>query len=381
MDYKAYIGENEKWIEETWNKVERKFSKVALRSREKLPYTAINGVHDDMDCGKVDWWTNGFWGGLMWLMYSETKKDVYKDTAVCSEKLLDEALKDYKCLHHDVGFMWHILSGAHYRLLKNEASCNRNLYAAATLASRFNIDGGFIRAWNGEGTEGKTIIDSLMNLPLLYWASEEIGDDRFKRIAMRHADMALCDHIHADGSVSHIVEHNVDTGEFIKTHTGQGYSENSCWSRGCAWAIYGMVLSYTYTGKKEYLDAAVNTADYFIKNCAATDYKTLVDFCQPPQPIYYDSTAGVCAACGMIEIAKHVSEDKAREYTESAIKILKATDENFCDYDENTDALVLYGTERYPRAGTQGVHIPIIYGDFFFVEAMLKLKGSSFLIW
>lgn len=375
------ITENIEWVNSTWEKVENKLSKVTIRSRNKLPYTTINGVHDEVGYGQIDWWTNGFWGGMMWLMYSQTKNDVYKETAICSEKLLDEALKNYKCLHHDVGFMWHILSGAHYRLTGNEESLNRNLYAAATLASRFNIDGDFIRAWNGEGVEGWSIIDCLMNIPLLYWASKEIGDDRFKRIAMKHADMALRDHIRPDGSVNHIVEHDVDTGEVVKIHGGQGYSENSCWSRGSAWAIYGMILSYIHTGKGEYLDAAIKTADYFIANCEKTGYKTLVDFCQPPEPIYYDSTAGVCAACGMLEIAKHVSEEKAKMYTESAIKILKATDENFCDYDENTDSLVLFGTERYPHESMKGVHIPIIYGDFFFVEAMLKLKGNEFLIW
>lgn len=375
------ITENIEWINSTWEKVENKLSKVAIRSRNKLPYTTINGVHDKVGYGQIDWWTNGFWGGMMWLMYSETKNDVYKETAICSEKLLDEALKNYKCLHHDVGFMWHILSGAHYRLTGNEESLNRNLYAAATLASRFNIDGAFIRAWNGEGVEGWSIIDCLMNIPLLYWASKEIGDDRFKRIAMKHADMALRDHIRPDGSVNHIVEHDVNTGEVLKIHGGQGYSENSCWSRGSAWAIYGMILSHVHTGKGEYLDAAIKAAEYFIANCEKTGYKTLLDFCQPSEPIYYDSTAGVCAACGMLEIAKHVSEEKAKMYTESAIKILKATDENFCDYDENTDSLVLFGTERYPHESMKGVHIPIIYGDFFFVEAILKLKGNNFLIW
>ena len=99
--------------------------------------------------------------------------------------------------------------------------------------------------------------------------------------------------------------------------------------------------------------------------------------------MYYDSTAGVCTACGLLEIAKYVSEEEAKYYTEEAINILKACDEHFCNYEEDEDALVLMGTERYPHteAGRRGLHIPIIYGDFFFVEALCKLKGREFLIW
>ena len=375
------INKNKEWIEDVWKKVERKFVKTAQRSRNKIPYTAIDGVHDNMAEKAVDWWTNGFWSGLMWLMYSQTHNDEFKKTALCGEKLLDKAFENYELLHHDVGFMWHLSAGANYRITGDLKARNKNMYAAAILASRYNISASYIRAWNGKWHEGWSIIDCMMNIPLLCWASTELQDENLKNIAMKHADMALRDHIREDGSVNHIVEHDIVTGEVVKVHGGQGYGQDSCWSRGSAWAIYGMILSYIHTNEKKYLNAAVKTADYFIANCQKTGYKTLVDFCQPPESVYYDSTAGVCAACGILEIAKYVSSDKAKWYAESAIKILRATDENFCDYDENTDSLVLFGTERYPHESMEGVHIPIIYGDFFFVEALLKLKGNDFLIW
>ena len=304
------------------------------------------------------------------------------DTARNAEEALDAALADYKRLHHDVGFMWHISSGAEYRLTGNKRACNKTLYTAAMLASRYNIDGKFIRAWNGGNRHiGWTIIDTMMNLPLLYWASDEIGDPRFKRIAMSHADMVLRDHIRDDGSVYHIVEHNTETGEVVNIPQGQGYRPDSCWSRGLAWAIYGMVISYIHTEKKEYLDAAKKTANYFIANCVSYDYKTPIDFKAPVEPVYYDSTAGVCAACGMLEISKYVTDAEANIYKNAAINILKATDKYFADYTETEDALVLMGSELYPRESEEGLHIPIIYGDFFFVEAMLKLKNNDFLIW
>ena len=381
------IIKNKEWIDSTWVKIDKKLSKTAVKSRNKLPYTTINGVHDDKKEVEVDWWTNGFWGGLMWLMFKETGNEEYRKTAERSEELLDEALKVYKKLHHDVGFMWHLTSGANYRITGNESSCTRNLLAAASLFSRYNISGDYIRAWNepmGQiDSAGFSIIDCLMNLSLLYWASEEIGDDRYKKIAMRHMDMTLREHIRQDGSVNHIVNHEVDKVGVQNVLAGQGYSQTSCWSRGLAWAVYGSVISYIHAGKKEYLEAAKKTADYFIEHCKKTDYLPVIDFMAPETPVYYDSNAGVCAACGMLEIAKCVSKEEGKRYTEEAIHILKACDQHFCNYEEDEDALVLMGSERYPSLEEykRGVHIPIIYGDFFFVEAMLKLKGNEFFIW
>ena len=374
------IKQNKEWIDATWDKIDKKLSRTAVKSRNKLPYTSINGVHDDRKT-VVEWWTNGFWGGMMWLMYKGTGNEEYRKTAEHSEELLDEAFKKYKELHHDVGFMWHLTSGANYRITGNVASCNRNLFAAATLFSRYNIAGDYIRAWNGDNA-GYSIIDCLMNLPLLYWASEEIGDDRFKKIAMRHMDMAIRDHIRPDGSINHIVDHEVDKVGVKRVLAGQGYSETSCWSRGLAWAVYGSVISYVHAGKPEYLEAAKRTADYFIEHCSKTDYLPVIDFCAPEVPVYYDSTAGVCSACGMLEIAKYVSEEESIKYTQGAINILKACDEHFCNYEETEDALVMMGSLAYPSGEELSeIHIPIIYGDFFFVEALLKLRGNDFFIW
>lgn len=377
------IEQNKEWIDATWAKIDKKLSRTAVKSRNKIPYTTINGVHDDKSGDKVTWWTNGFWGGMMWLMYVATGNEEYKKTAERNEELLDEALKQYKKIHHDVGFMWHLTSGANYRITGNEASCTRNLFAAASLFSRYNIDGDFIRAWNGDPKAGYSIIDCLMNLSLLYWASDEIGDPRFKRIAMRHMEMAMRDHIRPDGSVNHIVDHETEKVGVKEVLAGQGYSNTSCWSRGLAWAVYGSVISYIHAGKPEYLEAAKKTADYFIEHCKKTDYLPLVDFCAPETPVYYDSTAGVCAACGILEIAKYVSEEEGRKYTQEAINILKACDQHFCNYEEDEDALVLMGSERYPSQPDwiNKVHLPIIYGDFFFVEALFKLKGNDFFIW
>ena len=387
-NYKEILNENIGWVKETFAKVDAKMSKVTLRSRDKLADGVDkDGVHVSKN---PRGWTSGFWGGLNVLLYNYTKNEEYLKTARRSEEMMDEALMDFKSLYHDVGFMWHILSGALYRVTGDEKSMNRNLHMAANLFSRFvryeEAPGGFIRAWNsawqGLDVENFSIIDCLMNLPILYWASDVIGDDRFKRIAMDHADMALTDHLRYDGSVAHIVQHDRDSGEVVCTYGGQGYAVGSSWSRGQAWGLYGFTLSYIHTNEERYLDAAKQIANYFIANCS-DDWLPRVDFRAPSEPVMYDATAGVCAACGMIELAKALSENEGGMYMHAAINILRAIEKNFADYNPDRDDLITHGTVLYPIKPEQQsvVHISIIYADYFFTEALLKLLGDEFLPW
>jgi len=373
-----YIDEHKQWIDSVWNKIDNKLSRVAVKSRNKIPYTTINGVHDNKLVDDPTWWTNGFWGALMWIMYLGTKNEEYRKTAERAEELMDEAFNHYDKLHHDVGFMWNITSGANYRITGNEKSKNRFRTAAALLASRFNPQGGYIKAWNGEGNVvGFTIIDSMMNIPMLYRATIEENDDRFEYIAKTHADKTITDHIRSDGSVNHIVVHNPQTGAVENTCGGQGYGDGSSWSRGQAWALYGFVLSYIHTKDEEYLNIAKRVAHYFVANLVTDSYLPLVDFRSPEEPVFYDSTAGACAACGLIEIAKVVPEYEKKIYIDAAMKLLIALEKEFCDWSEQEDSILQNGKVAYGR----GIHMPIIYGDFFFVEAIYKLRGNDFLIW
>ncbi|MDO4618949.1 MAG: glycoside hydrolase family 88 protein [Clostridia bacterium] len=376
-----YIENYKEWINATWDKLDKKLSKIAIKSRDKIPYTTKDGVHDNRHETQPWWWTNGFFGGLMWAMYLGTKNEEYKKTALRQEELLDEAFKSFDELHHDVGFMWDITSGINYRLTGDADAKRRLDYASAILASRYNISGGFIRAWPDWSPEtnhvGVTIIDCMMNIPLLYRQAEYANDERFKDIAIAHANMAMCDHVRPDGSVHHIVRHDPKTGEVLENIGGQGYGVGSSWSRGQAWAIYGFALSYIHTGYEEYLDVAKSVAHYFMINAAMTDYLPLVDFRAPDEPVYYDSTAAACAACGLIEIAKAVPEYEKKTYIDAAMKLLVAIEKAWCNWDDNEDSVLQMGTEAYYN----GIHMPIVYGDFFLAEALLKLKGEDFLLW
>ena len=389
--YNTILAENRAWAEQMFEKIDTKMQAVTLRSRNKLPDGVdANGVHKDRYKVNPNWWTTGFWGGLNVLLYNHTKNEEYLKTAEASLELVADELANFDRLHHDVGFVYHILAGALYRLTGNKKARLCNLFAASTLSSRFVLcEASFIRAWNSWGADDHTndnwsIIDCLMNLPLLYWASEEKNDDRFKRIAMAHADMALRAHLRPDGSVAHIIEHDRETGEVVREYGGQGYADGSSWSRGQAWALYGFVISYMHTGEARYLDAAKRVANYFIANCC-DDWLPRVDFRAPEEPVLYDATAGACAACGLLELAKMLPKDEGGMYANAAVNMLRAMGDKFMNFDPATDDMLNYGTIRYPSEGVMhgdpGVHVSIIYGDMFYTEAVLKLLGSEFNPW
>lgn len=374
--------ENLAWVDKVWEKLDRKLAKSAVSARYKLPAASIDGVYDDKSETDPLCWTNGFWPGIMWLMYGATKNEVYKITAQTGEKLMDKAFESVAELHHDVGFMWNLSAGADYKLTKSRQAMNRNLLAANILAGRFNINGGYIRAWNhewcGMDTHGFAIIDCLMNLPLLYWATEVTGDERYYNIAVQHADKTLQCHVRPDGSVNHIVKYNPDTGEVVELIGGQGYDSQSSWSRGQAWGIYGYTLSYLHTKEVRYLDAAKRIANYFIA-ASCDDYLPKCDFRSPAQPVIYDSSAGLIAACGLIELSKAVSAYEAEMYFRAAVRYVKAVVERFADLTDDRQELVTGVTMMYHAK--DGRHVPFIYADYFFVEAISRLKGFDTFLW
>lgn len=229
----------------------------------------------------------------------------------------------------------------------------------------------------GDST-GWIIVDSMMNIPLLYWASDETKDPRFAHIATAHADTIRRTLVREDGSCGHIACLNPETGELEKVLGGQGYGEGSSWSRGQAWIVYGVALSYRHTGNPEYLEIAKRTANYFITNVSLTDYIARCDFRQPAEPDYLDTSAGLCAACGLLEIADHVEGAEKDMYRAHAEKIIRSTVEKHCNWDPAQDSIVQDCKVAYHDGEGQ---TDLIYADYFLVEAILRLLEKDFLIW
>lgn len=372
--------EEQKWLQEVSEKIKKKMLPVVKRNVDKIPYSTVDGVYNDFSGDRVGWWTNGFWGGILWQMHHATGEEIYRKEAEHLEEKLDAVLMNWISMDHDSGFKWLPTAVINYRLHGDAKSKNRGILAADNLAGRFNPIGRYIKAWNdsGDGSKaGWAIIDCMMNLPLLYWAYEVTSDPKYMHIATMHADTAMSHLIREDGSVKHIIEFNPMTGEYLKSHGGQGYGHGSSWTRGQTWAIYGFTLSYIHTGKEAYLNTAKKVADYFIANIP-DDGLIPIDFRQPAEPHYEDSTAATIAACGMIEIAKHSEEEEGRRYREAAVRMLKALDEKRCNWSEEVDHIL--------EECAEGYHIPqknmsIIYGDYYFIEAIWKLTGQEIFLW
>ncbi|MDF2924995.1 MAG: glycosyl hydrolase family 88 [Paenibacillaceae bacterium] len=376
------------WLQDAVGKITGKLDWVSEKSGNKIPYTTIDGTHDNRavenpsgaDADGISWWTNGFWAGMMWLMHHETGNEKYKEIAAFSEEQLDRCFEEFYGLHHDVGFMWLPTSVASYRVTGNPASRKRALHAANLLAGRFNLAGGFIRAWNdldGSDTRGWAIIDCMFNIPLLYWASEETGDPRFRQIAVRHADTVMDTFVRPDGSVHHIVEFDPVHGGVVRTYGGQGYEEGSSWTRGQSWGLYGFMMSYIHTGKEEYLQTAKRIAHYFIANIPE-DGLIPIDFRQPAEPRLEDNTAAAIAACGLIEVAKAVGPYEQDLYLRAALKLLQALDRSCSDWSRGNDCILQRGSGSYHAPAH---HHTIIYGDYYFMEAVFKLKGNDLYLW
>ena len=383
------MNSNQEWVGEALEKVREKMQWVSEKNRDKIPYTTgADGSYDDrsdesrgwgMDDG-LNWWTNGFWGGIMWLLYQDTGEERYREIAGISERKLEKCFDQYYGLHHDVGFMYLPTAVADYRLTGNEEGRRIGMHAANLLAGRFNPVGKFIRAWNQNGdndTKGWAIIDCLLNLSLLYWASEESGDPRFRQIAMMHADTVLANFLRPDGSVCHIVEFDPESGRMVKSYGGQGYGDGSSWTRGQGWAVYGFANSYTHTGKKEYLEAARKVADYCIANLPESGIIP-VDFRQPQEPAWEDSCAACVIACGLLEVARHVSDSEKEKYENAAVTILRAIADTRADWTENCDAIVQNCTGAYHSPEH---HFTMVYADYYFIEGLYKLAGIGRLLW
>lgn len=328
-------------------------------------------------------WTAGFYGGILWYMYLKTKETKYFELAKECARRFDEGLLEFTELSHDVGFQFLPTSVADYFITGDERSKIRAIHAATILAGRFNYAGKFIRAWNdGEGVGvdssryGYAIIDCMMNTPLLYWASETTGDPRYCQIANLHAQTVMENFVREDGSVNHIVVFDPVSGDVVDKPAGQGYSEGSSWTRGQAWAIYGFAMSYHYTGNESYLNTAKKVAEYFMDN--TSDEYMPIDFKQPGNPKYMDCSAAAICVCGLLEVMKYISEEEKIKYTFAVDRLMKILLQN-CDFTNNTQSILQNCSEMYHRESSR--HVSLIYGDFYLLEALMRLNGNDVLFY
>jgi len=321
-------------------------------------------------------WTTSFWPGMLWLAWELTDDDTFRDAAASHVTSFAERVEHRIDLDtHDLGFLYTLACVAPWRLLADERARGAALGAADHLMTRFLEPAGIVQAWGGlddPAQRGRTIIDSLMNMPLLYWAGEQTGDERYASAASRHTAQ-LRDHIiRPDGTTFHTFWWDPETGVPLRGSTQQGYTDDSCWARGQAWGIYGFALNYRYAHDETFLDAARTCADYFLDHLPADGvaYWDLEFTDGDEQP--RDSSAAAIAVCGLAELAGWLPDGPDRtHYRSRAAAILDSLATRYSTATEpGSNALLLHGV--YDRPGAIGVDEGTLWGDYFYLEALAR---------
>ncbi len=337
----------------------------------------------NIDRDKTDWhfvpdtdWTSGFWPGILWLLYEHTGDEKWRMEANRFTRLLTP-LSARPAHDHDLGFQMYCSFGNGYRLTQNPEYKAILLRTADTLATLFNPRVGTILSWPGmkkdKNRPHNTIIDNMMNLELLFWASKNGGPYSLYDIAVRHAETTMKNQFRPDFSTYHAILYNDSTGARIKGQTHQGYADESMWARGQAWAIYGYTMTYRETRDPKFLEVAQNAANLYLKRLPE-DMIPYWDFDAPNIPNEpKDASAAAITASALLELSTLVSDKGiAKNYYEKAVKILAGISSEKYQSRGKNSAFLLHCTGHKP-AGTE-IDASMIYGDYYYLEALLRLE-------
>ena len=348
-------------------------SKASLDPVDGYPRAA--GRDGRWSLSRPESWTSGFYAGTLWYLYEHTGDGAFSDAA----RVWTEGLEPQKDANtHDVGFMINNSFGHGYRLTGQAHYGQVVLEAADTLAMRYNPVVGATQSWDWPSEyRFPVIIDNMMNLELLFWASENGGDASFHDIAVSHAMTTIRDHLRSDGSAYHVVDYDPGTGEVLSKTTRQGYADESAWARGQAWGLYGFTVAYRETGTEEFLDAATRMADFFVAHLP-DDCVPFWDFSAPDIPdVPRDASAAAIAASGLLELAQYASGvERSTEYRRVAEDILISLSQpTYLRSQIDGGPLLLHSTGSYPAV--HEVDVSLVYADYYYVEALMRREEWS----
>lgn len=329
-------------------------------------------------------WTTGFWTGEIWLAWEHTQDERLKEAALAQvESFMDRIVRKVDVDHHDMGFLYTPSCTAAYKLVGSEVGRTAALLAADQLMSRFQQKGQFFQAWGPLGATDnyRLIIDCLLNLPLLFWAYEQTGNEAYAQKAIAHSKTAMSLVLRPDDSTYHTYYFDPESGESVKGVTAQGYRDGSAWARGQAWGVYGTALVYRYTKDPAYLDLFRRVTDFFLSHLPDDllpywdfDFTTGSDESR-------DSSASAIAVCGMLEMASHLDETEAQHYRMWAQRLLGVLYRRCAVTDPTTsNGQLLHSTyakkSPYNTCNDRGVDECSVWGDYFYVEALTRCYGD-----
>ncbi len=334
-------------------------------------------------------WTSSFFTGMALLAFEATNDPEWiKQCNRLREVYLEKITRQRLDTMHDLGFLYSLYSVALHRLTGDREHCHTGLLAADELARRFSARGGYLQAWgrmDDTSTDyaGLAIIDCMMNLPLLFWASRETGNRFYHEIAVRHANTTLANFIRADDSVCHAFRFDLATGAPVRPDNYCGYAVDSHWARGTAWAIYGFALAYRHTHNPAYLDASARVAKKFV---SLLDAEVVPPWDFRPgagQPPIRDSSAAAIAVCGLDELVAHRPDSACSRAADRLLHRLCA--ESYLDANLDCPG-VLRGAEvgDGPGAAPGTIKAQSVYaswGDYYFMEALSRRLHGPQNIW
>ena len=343
-------------------------------------------------CDDYDW-VASFRIGTLWLSYQMTGEDLFRQRARARDAFYDRLIETPAWHDHDLGFLFSLSDVADYRLTGRSQARTRGLAAARLLASRFIEKGGYILAWSGQNAfnaaerngiwehfvQGRMIADTMQNLPLLFWAADETGDVGLAEIAIRHARTAAEHLVRSDGSSFHTFAFDTETGAPLGGATHQGYADNSCWSRGQAWIIHGFAQTYALTGEAFSLDTARRTAARF-EELLGEDALPPWDFDAPaPSRHTIDSSAAAIAASGYLLLSQLTEDDERSHWRQMGCRLLDGLIAR-CDLTTRPQAqgFLDEGAANVPK-GRSCAMLP--YGDYYFMEALMRAQGHRRFFW
>jgi len=334
------------------------------------PRTVVNG---QLKLVPAKDWTSGFFAGQLWMIYKITHKPGWKSKA---EKFT--SLEEKEKLNggtHDMGFKIYCSYGTGYQITKDPAYKEVIIQSAKTLSTRFNPVVGCIRSWDHHKEQWgyPVIIDNMMNLELLFAATRLTGDSSFFKIAVSHANTTMKNHYRPDYSSYHVVDYDTATGKVVKRQTHQGYADESAWSRGQAWGLYGYTMCFRETKNPAYLKQAEHIAAYILHHPnLPTDKIPYWDFNAPGIPNEpRDASAAAVLASGLYELAKYSANKK--EYLSVANTILQNLTKSYrSPIGDNKGFILLHSTGSKPA--NSEVDVPLNYADYYYLEALLRSK-------
>ncbi|MFS2922813.1 MULTISPECIES: glycoside hydrolase family 88 protein [unclassified Bacteroides] len=317
-------------------------------------------------------WTSGFFPGELWFLYEYTQNNFWKKKAQQHTDILEKEKMNGST--HDMGFKVYCSFGNGYRLTQDEHYKEVLLQSARTLATRFKPAAGIIRSWDHSTAKWlcPVIIDNMMNLELLFWATKESKDSTFYRIAVDHARTTMKHHFRPDFSSYHVIDYDTITGQVLKKNTHQGFADESAWSRGQAWALYGYTMCYRETQLPEFLEQAQNIEKYlFTHPNMPEDLIPYWDFDAPGIPDEpRDVSAATVIASALYELSLYDPE-KGERYRSNADKIIENLTKHYrATLKKDNGFLLLHSTGTKPT--NTEVDVPIVYADYYFIEALMR---------